>query len=636
MKINKEAFLSPLALFIYYLLGSSLAILGFRMFFPSQGAPLAIFSRDWRLTLGALEVLSLFPALAFSALVFPFGFRVYYDEYRSFSPYFLKRFRGFLMAAIFAALVYALLFFLAQPQIQEKRIDMSYRGTLYRMARDQAEDRAGRGQWDEAAYFLGLCDQIWPDSPETAELKIDVEIGLEEERIRSGGAVEEPPAAGGSLGAYFVPGSANRGALPGQRQPVSTSEALAMAAAAMDEERYYDAHWLATLGTRLAPEGSPEGAAAARAAGLAWDAVSSLAPSARERELYAQYRLKLSGYEAMVAGDWIRSYYIFRELLELSPGDPDARIFLQKSEEGIQDIAFFTDEMNRGLGNILTNAVFSLPYQPRGGGIGRGIICFSSISLYQDYAYGFGLEFICFDSENRPESRFIAPYAKIVPMTLGGRPRVVIRMQALDRNNRDRRWGPVWSSLEESAAPRRPTVSTDNPGAAGGFLRSVIGDNQVMLDLTFENFILLCNTWRGMEVPSGSADQASPLDGFSLGDLLAGARSLSPYGYVPQVFEAEIIYQLNEPLFFLPIAILVIIAGWRFRAISRAPYVLIPTLAVMPLVFNGLVYFYRHVFNILGIFSVLNLGFSATLIIYCAGAGILFVLSLIIFVAQHS
>jgi hypothetical protein len=409
-----------------------------------------------------------------------------------------------------------------------------------------------------------------------------------------------------------------------------------MAAAAMKEERYYDAHWLATLGIRLARGGSPEEAAASRAASLAWNAISSLAPNTREQELYTRYHLKQSGYQAMVAGDWIRAYYIFRELIEMNPNDPDALNFLRKSEDGTRDIAFFTDEMGRGMGNILTNAVFSLPYQPRGGGAGRGIIRFASISLYQDYAYGFGLEFICFDSANRPESRFLAPYAKILPMTLGGRPRVVILMQALDRDHQDRRWGPAWTSLEGAAAARRPTVTADAPGAAGGFLRSVIGDNQIMLDLTFENFVLLCYTWRGLGAPIGSTDRLSPLDGFSLGDLFAGARSLSPYGYVPQVFEAEIIYQLSEPLFFLPLAIIVIILGWRFRALSQARYVFIPMLGVLPLVFNGVVFVYRHVLNILGVFSVLNLGFSTTLILYCLGAGILFVLSLVVFVSQHS
>jgi hypothetical protein len=219
-------------------------------------------------------------------------------------------------------------------------------------------------------------------------------------------------------------------------------------------------------------------------------------------------------------------------------------------------------------------------------------------------------------------------------MNLGGRPRVVVLMRALDRYDQNRHWEPQWSSLEDTAAARRPTVSVDNPGAAGGFFRSVIGDNQVMLDLNYESFVLLSYTWRGLAAPTGT--RVSPLDGFSLGDLFGSAQALSPYGYVPQVFEAEIIYRLCEPLFFLPIAILIIVIGWRFRALSLARYVFVPMLFVLPLIFNGLVYFYRHILNILGIFAILNLGFSATLVIYCLAAGVLFVLSLIVFVSQHS
>jgi hypothetical protein len=645
MKIKKEFFTSLSALFVYYMLASSLIIFVFYFFFPSQEAPLPIFSRDWRFTLGLLEILSLFPALAFSALVFPFGFRIYYDDYRSFSPRFLEQFKGPLVIAILAAMVYALLFFLVQPTVQDRRINMTYRGSLYRLARDQARDRALQGRWDEAAGFLRIIGQIWPNSPELAQLRTDTEIEVEAGRIREKDELQmllekSETEETWSIQDTSAPAFPNRSALPGQRQPLNTPEALEMAAAALREERYYDAHWLATLGMRLAPRGSPEEAAASRAAGLAWDAVSSLAPNTRERELYAIYRLKQSGYEAMVAGDWIRAYYIFQELAKQSPADPEVGIFLQKSEEGTGSIAFFTDEMGRGMGNILTNAVFSLPYQSRSGGAGRGIIRFSSISLYEDYAYAFGLEFICFDSANRPESAFEAPYAKIVPMTLGGRDRVVVLMQALDRSNQNQRWEPVWNSLEESAVVRRPTFAGNvnnagSTGAAGGFLRSGIGDNQIMLDLSFESFILLCNTWRGLGVPIGSA-RVSPLDGFSLRDLFAAARSLSPYGYVPQVFEAEIIYRLCEPLFFLPAAVIVIIMGWRFRALSQARYVFVPMLFILPLVFNGLVYFYRQIFNILGIFSLLNLGFSATLIIYALGAGILFVLSLVVFAAQHS
>jgi hypothetical protein len=52
-------------------------------------------------------------------------------------------------------------------------------------------------------------------------------------------------------------------------------------------------------------------------------------------------------------------------------------------------------------------------------------------------------------------------------------------------------------------------------------------------------------------------------------------------------------------------------------------------LFVLPLVFNGLVHFYRYILNTLGIWTVLNLGFSTAMVIFTLGIGILFVISLI-------
>jgi hypothetical protein len=144
----------------------------------------------------------------------------------------------------------------------------------------------------------------------------------------------------------------------------------------------------------------------------------------------------------------------------------------------------------------------------------------------------------------------------------------------------------------------------------------------MILEIDYDTFYLLAKLRGG-------------IDDLSLAQLFDSAKTLEPYGHIPQVFQAEIIRRLSEPLFLLPLAILAIIAGWRFRAQKRPRYALAPMLFILPLVFNGAVYFYRYVLNILGIWTVLSLGFSAALLIYAVGAGILFVLSLVLLASQH-
>jgi hypothetical protein len=174
----------------------------------------------------------------------------------------------------------------------------------------------------------------------------------------------------------------------------------------------------------------------------------------------------------------------------------------------------------------------------------------------------------------------------------------VILTRALDRHDRDHRWEPVWAA---GAAPS--------------------ADAQLLLDISYEDFLLLSGIRGG-------------LNNLQMGDLFA-ARNLGTGGYVPEVFEAELINRLADPLFFLSLTILVITIGWRYRAKKRPRYFFIPMLFLLPVVFNGLVYLYRNILNTLGVWAVISLGFSVTLIVFSAGLAVLFILSLIILAAQH-
>jgi hypothetical protein len=600
-KFKPRAVLSPAGIFALYMLVCALGIMGFRFIFPGETAPIPYFSRSWRLVRGLLDLIGLFPALAMTALVIPFGRAAFSGEdYSSFSPRFFQIIRGPVITAVSAAVVYGLLFFLVLPLVQDQDANMRAEGGLYRLARDRARSHSQEGEWLEAAQFIAVCERIWPGSPEMSGLKDQAAIQVEAYRFD-----EDAEEAAAREAEEFR--GAGASVMPGQQQPVDLTEALIMGEAALEEERYFDAHWLATLAGRLARPDSPESAGAARLAGRAWNAIQSLAPRARESRLYSIFQLKQSGYEAMVSGDWIRAFYIFQELLDLTPDDPDAVNFFAKSEQGAKETAFFIDEMELAVGEILTGAIFSLPLDDVNGGPGRAVLRFSGLSGFADYSYGLGMEYISFDGDTRPASRLEAPYAKVLPIRLNGRPRTLILMRALDRHDRNRRWEPLWAA--DPAAP-------PSPG------KTVPGEARLLLDISYEDFLLLSRVRRG-------------LDNLQMGELFAAARGLGSSGYLPQVFEAEMLYRLSVPLFFLPMSILAIILGWRFRAGKRPRYVFIPLALALPVVFYALVRLYQNVLNTAGIWAVISLGFSTALIITVAVLALLFILFLVILAAQH-
>jgi hypothetical protein len=391
---------------------------------------------------------------------------------------------------------------------------------------------------------------------------------------------------------------------------VDAAEALARAETAFREGRDYDAHWFATLSGRLAREGSVETVEAARTASRAWNAIASLEPNSREAHPVRLYRLKNAAYEAMIAGDWIRGYYLFKELADLTPKDPDVINFLNECEQRLEEIAFFIDESEMTLGEILSGAVFSVPRRTSGGkDYGRMILQFRSLAASPDYSYGTGLELLAFDGKGELENRLEAQYAKILPRTLGGQRRVLLLLRALDRNNESRRWEPVWTG------PGPPGSIRYDDGLD-------LGDTQVILDIPYEDFLLSTQVRRGV-------------DNFFIGELLTAEKNLDAYGYVSQVFAAEILSRFAEPLYFLALLILTLVIGWRYRAVRRPRYLSIPMLFILPLVFDGVIRIYRAAMNILGIQLILSLSFFPALIVIFAGAVFFFVLFLVCLACQH-
>jgi hypothetical protein len=587
MTINFDKLRTPQWIFLLYMTVSSLLIMLFRFIFPGSVPPLLIFTHDWRLIHGALELFNLFPALALSALVIPFGLVSYEENYPSFSQILFKRLITSVIVAICCAAVYSVIFFLALPMIKNYEEDLRFKGELYYLAKDHAQQRSRAGDWQEASQFLDICYQVWPESPELNNLRIEIDINLNERRSEESG---ERSSARAALARDWR--AADVTPLSGDQQLLDATQAIAMSETAFNEKRYFDAHWLATLGGRLAISGGPEAANAARLASEAWNMIQSQAPSIREENRYSLFQLKLSGYQAMNSSDWIRAFYIFQELTALTPDDPDAVNFLAASERAARENAFFIDEMELSLGEILTGAVFSLPHH-----YGRSVLRFTNLSTSRDFAFGMNFEYMEFDAYSRPVASVRSEYAKLLPVIINERQQIKVLTHAISRYDKDHSWEGEWLLGE-----RPPTG--------------------VILDISFEDFLLISNVRRG-------------LPNLQIDELFIASTRLGSAGYIPQIFEAEVLNRIGSVVFFLPMAIFVIIIGWRYRAKAKPRYLFILLLPILPVVFHGFVFMYRTILNSLGIWLVISFGFSTALTFFITALALFLFISMIILAAQH-
>jgi hypothetical protein len=597
MSINLEKLRAPHSIFIIYMTVSCLIVYLFRYIFPAEPIPLMLFSGEWRKIQGLLALFNLFPALVFSGLVVPFGLGSLEENYPSFSQIFFKRLLNSVIIAICCAGLYALLSFLVLPLAKDQKNNFSIRSELYKQAKEQAQIKSRDGEWTEASQFLNICYQVWPTSPELTVLRQEIEMNLNERFIAQNDERDMTRTALAVDWRYADPTSAefisnaNVRSLSGP-QPTTAVEAIALSQAAFRERRYFDAHWLATLGGRIAVRNSPEAANAARLASEAWNMISSQSPTQREERLHELYEKKLSGYMAMNNGEWINAYYIFLDLMYYTPDDPDIANFLKASERAILEYAFFMDEMDLSIGQISSGALFSLPNQR-----GRAVIRFSNISTSDDVAFGRDFEYMEFNALLRPVINMRAPFVKLLPVTINDRRQIMVITHALSRYDKDTYWKSEWLLGNE-------TMSA------------------VILDISFEDFLLLSQVRRG-------------LPNLQIDELFITANKFGNSGYISEIFQAEVLNRISYVVFFLPMSIIVIVLGWRYRAKKKPRYLFALLLPILPVIFHGFVFLYRSILNTAGIWLVLTIGFSAALTIVIAALALCLLISMIILAAQH-
>ncbi|MCL1815811.1 MAG: hypothetical protein FWG27_08355 [Treponema sp.] len=601
-KENRDV--SPLMVFLLYAGTAFAVICGYHFIFPPPATIqiLDSFKLFWNFTGGIIAFIHMFPALAFSGLVIPFGLKEHSDGgyagttfvgKKGFSPDYLKYLSWPVITASVAAVTYSLLFFLALPLTINLKASIWDRSELYANAKARAEEKIAGKEWNDAALFIGICDKIWPGSREIEELKmrfVDPLTAYHQmlSSIKEGPEETMPIWAG-------IPGT-----------PVNSTDALRLAEQAFDRERYYDAHWLATLAERLARPGAAEISVAVTLASRAWEKIADLEPSAQEQERYNLYRMKRSAYEAMNAGDWISAYYTFHELSGLTPNDPDVAKYLEQSKSGVAQTAFFIDELDLTVGVTLARPVFSLPGQDDG----RFALYFTSLALIKDYAHAWGAEVVAAGEDGHLRWRVNADYAKLLPINItdstgNSVDRTVLLFHGLNRTDQTKDSRPVW------------TRDGGNPGSD-----PVYGSNQIMLNISYDDFLLLSRMKEGAE-------------SLSLRELFAAEKTFDQYGYVRESFKTEIFRRLGEVLLFLPMAVLALILGWRYRARKKPRYVYVPMLFFLPLVFYGALLFYRNIIADLSIWFSLSMGFTMAMVCLCAGAGMFFIIALVMLAAQH-
>lgn len=570
---------APPVCFIYSFAAFIVVVL-FRFVYPDFEETERLLDVFWfkaRFARGISTYIDMFPAIFMSSLVLPFALKIYTKTAeKRFSVMFFESLKLNLLCCVAGTVVYTLLFLIAGPVLRNYQMKIQDESRLYHVSRDKASAFASEEKWIEALGFIIICKKIWPENQSLDVMYEKIIAGVE--KLRYG----------------HKPLTKNNTGLSQGGAPLNVNDALLLAGKALNEERYYDAHWFANIAERLARTGSTEAAQAMRTASLAWNAISRLEPVHDEKILFPIYKRKRDGYEALLSGELLRAYYIFNSLIKEAPADPDIKKYLALSEQELRSIAFFLDEMNKlSNGNVKDGMVFSVP---GGDNTARVVIRIDALTMFEDAAFGRGLEAIGFSEFNEPVFRVYSEVVKILPIMINGEWLTILLLRAVDREDPDIKLEPVWTAGNEGA--------------------------RILLNIPFEELTL-------------AADARQSMSGFFLRDLWTAADTLGRDGYVAQVFSAQIIRILAEPFFFLALSVFVLTIGWKYRAKFRARYSLYPMMIVLPLVFYLLCVLLRKIFDSIAVWSVISLGMGTSIFVIFSAAIIIFTIILFLLAAQR-
>ena len=385
-------------------------------------------------------------------------------------------------------------------------------------------------------------------------------------------------------------------------EPVLLSRAAASGQSASDliekareyytGEDYFSAHYYAALTLEIATERSLI-IAARRIERDALKELSSLLPTGADKEALKLFLKKKEGFQAFTEKRFFDAYYIFKELEENYPRDPDVLMYLEKSRETLKEESFFIEEAKKavalpGKGGIL------FKNQSAGGRV--EIIAIERMVELSGDVFFKNVEAISFDSSGEINYHLHASYGKLVNNHLN--------MNAVDRFQAGKSSPPdYWQGGKSDLLP----------------LHS----------------IKLNPDW---ELLSKLSMDSQDLKGWNLMFLWQAREKIETFGLVTEKLDIILLLTLLKPFLFLILSLISISLGWSLRAryLARPP---ISTLLFIPLLppvvfFLVMVISYGH--KLLLGFLLLSLGFWPALITLCILESLLLMVSLLTLAAQKS
>lgn len=373
----------------------------------------------------------------------------------------------------------------------------------------------------------------------------------------------------------------------------------------MENQEWFQAHYYAQQGLNLATPKDPNLDKLKIIVTDAWNNITEL-HKLDNREEQLLYEQKFQGYKALVANDYLTSYYIFRNLYQTSKlmqQDPEVSFYLDVAARKISEQSFFIDETFE-IGNFETSNNVYYAFEYKDGS--KDIFYYKGISLVKatgdtiQYLRGLTIESI--DEKGNFYRSVTVPYAKVLPVSVKVMNQTTREIMGIDEKTE---YVP-YIMLKSVSRDEGPVILPQYVYADG---RQANSPEYLIIPIPYKDFLLLEKaTVNPSTIP--------------LNDLLKMNPKISNYGFSKCIYGATLMNRLLYPLFLLLMFVILGSLAWAMRINSNQYFkfswiFFFPIFFVVSYLIYQMFYFTYKVFN----YSFYNLtgnyiGFVVGIIFY--------------------
>lgn len=368
---------------------------------------------------------------------------------------------------------------------------------------------------------------------------------------------------------------------------------------------WLNAHYYAEMGVKLASKTDPNLDDLKILSAMAWNNITQEQDLSKThvQELFAQ---KYSGYKALMDGDDLKAYYIFKDLKTNSPElsrDSDVAFYYAEAEKRVNSKYFFIDETYELQSFENANDVcYSYKYNDGTRDIVyyRGVTSVKSTGNTIQYLRGFTIESL--DAEGNIEKTLSVPYAKLLPVSVDAMNAVQKRYLRIDE---DAKQVPYLMLKSVGRSEDSPMIVPEYTFADG---RKETPPDYIILPISFKKFQMLQTT------------SQNPNE-ISLPAIFNFIKLAPEYGYSEEVFGQILLNRILYPFWLMILFVLVAAFAWNNR-IGANQYFKFSWVLSFPLLIFTAGAFYQLMMFLFKLFNYVLLGYFDATLAMAVGAGL--------------